>query len=324
MTPGRLPAVYKTAVLILLYAAFSGAPLAAQYRGISLGLGGEVNAVSMLEDGGLGAAFAVESRLNRLFALSFQGYWSLQNGSTLADLFGGTAFTGIEASTFLRVYFVSPKEMRPGGIELFLGAGVGVLAVMNGSDVRDSRGHPEAGVILGARFRLGSRFYIEPYARGGFPFIGGVGLMFGLRFPDTGDDWLFRPEKPAEILDYPNNAGPLKSEEPGEILDYPNNTGPLKSEETGEILYYPNDDGLLKPEETGEILDYPNDDGLLKPEETGEILYYPSDDELLKPEETEEILYYPSDDELLKPEETGEILDYPNKLSKVLQTPFQS
>jgi hypothetical protein len=162
-----------------------------------------------LEGGGYGTAFAVESRLNRLFALSFNGYWSLQNGSTLTDLFNGTAFTGIEASTFLRFYFLSPQNIRPGGVELFMGAGVGVLAVMNGSDVRDSRGHPEAGVMLGARFLLGSRFYLEPYARAGFPFIGGVGLMFGLRFPDRSDDGLFKTE------------GPKETEGTGEILYYP-------------------------------------------------------------------------------------------------------
>ncbi|MDR1148410.1 MAG: hypothetical protein LBK66_07245 [Spirochaetaceae bacterium] len=250
-------AAYKTTVLILLYAAFAGAPLAAQYRGISLGLGGEVNAVSLVEGGGYGAAFAVESRLNRLFALSFQGYWSLQNGSTLTDLFNKTAFTGIEASTFLRFYFVSPKEMRPGGIELFMGAGVGVLAVMNGSDVHDTRGHPEISAILGARFRLGSRFYLEPYARGGFPFIGGVGIMFGLRFPDPNDDGLFKAEGTEDILYYPSNGGLLKPEETAEISDYPSDDGPLKPEETAEISDYPGDDGLLKPEETAEILDYP-------------------------------------------------------------------
>jgi outer membrane protein OmpA-like peptidoglycan-associated protein len=158
-------------------------PLAAQYQGVSFGLGGEVNAVSLREDRGYGAAVTVESRLNRYFALAFLGNASLQNNSTLNDISAGTAFIGLEAAAFLRFYFLSPRLMRPGGVEVFLGAGGGVIAVMNGWDVHETRGHPEAAGVFGIRFRLGSHLYLEPYVRGGFPFIGGAGLMVGFRFP---------------------------------------------------------------------------------------------------------------------------------------------
>jgi outer membrane protein OmpA-like peptidoglycan-associated protein len=169
------------ALSVLLFAGW--VPLAAQYQGISFGLGGEVNAVSLREDRGYGAAVTVESRLNRYFALAFLGNASLQNNSTLNDISAGTAFIGLEAAAFLRFYFLSPGLMRPGGVEVFLGAGGGVMAVMNGWDVHETRGHPEAAGVLGVRFRLGSRLYLEPYVRGGFPFIGGAGLTVGFRFP---------------------------------------------------------------------------------------------------------------------------------------------
>jgi outer membrane protein OmpA-like peptidoglycan-associated protein len=168
---------------LLLYAVFAAMPLAAQYRGLSLGLGGEVNAVDLEEDRGYGAVLAIESRLNRYFGLSFLGNATLQNKSTWDDVRNGTAFMGAEAALYLRFYFLSPREMRRGGAEVFIGAGGGVMATMNGMDFHNSRGSPEAGGIFGIRFRLGSHLYLEPYIRAGYPFIGGAGLVVGVRFP---------------------------------------------------------------------------------------------------------------------------------------------
>jgi hypothetical protein len=136
----------RIALCVFLLTVFAAAPLAAQYRGISLGLGGEVNAVSLREDRVYGASFAAESRLNRWFALAFLGNASLRNNSTLADLSGGTAFIAAEASAFLRFYFLSPQDMRRAGAEAFVGAGGGVLATMNGMDFHNSRGLPRSPV----------------------------------------------------------------------------------------------------------------------------------------------------------------------------------
>jgi outer membrane protein OmpA-like peptidoglycan-associated protein len=143
--------------------------------------------VSVDEDKGYGALFAIESRLNRFFALAFQGNATLQDKSTLDDLRTGTALIGMEAAAYLRFYFLSPREMRRGGAEVFLGAGGGVMATMNGTDFHNSRGSPEFGGIFGIRFRLGSHFYLEPYVRAGYPFIGGAGIAAGFRFPPRGD-----------------------------------------------------------------------------------------------------------------------------------------
>jgi flagellar motor protein MotB len=193
---------------MLLYTAFAGVPLAAQYRGMSFGLGGEVNAVSLQDDRGYGAALAAENRLNRYFALAFLGNASLQNNSTLNDISEGTAFIGLEAALFLRFYFISPWFMQSGGVEMFLGAGGGVMAVMNGRDVRETRGHPEAAGIFGVRFRLGRRLYLEPYVRGGFPFIGGAGVAIGLRFPSDYDRIItvYEVERVIETAPHPNNS----------------------------------------------------------------------------------------------------------------------
>jgi outer membrane protein OmpA-like peptidoglycan-associated protein len=159
------------------------APLPAQYRGLSAGLGGEANGVTVFDDLGAGALFALESRLNRYFALDFCGGASLPV-SRVQDLGAPNTFLGFEAQLFLRWYMLSPPAMdTPRGAELFLAAGGGLIAVMNGPDSRDTRGSPEASAILGLRLRLGKHFYLEPYARGGYPSLFGGGLVAGLRFP---------------------------------------------------------------------------------------------------------------------------------------------
>jgi hypothetical protein len=79
----------RAALCVLLFAA---APLEAQYRGLSLGLGGEMNLISLWENRGYGASFTAEGRLNRWFALAFTGGASLRNNSSLADISGGRAF----------------------------------------------------------------------------------------------------------------------------------------------------------------------------------------------------------------------------------------
>jgi outer membrane protein OmpA-like peptidoglycan-associated protein len=177
------PRTVRTLLLLLPLAACMAAPLAAQYRGLSAGLGWEANGVTIFDDLGMGPVFALENRLNRRFALDFRGGASLPV-SRMADLGTPNAFLGFEAQLFLRLYMLSPPAMdTPRGAELFLAAGGGLITLMNGPDARDSRGSPEASAILGLRVRIGKRFYVEPYIRGGYPFLFGGGLVAGLRFP---------------------------------------------------------------------------------------------------------------------------------------------
>jgi hypothetical protein len=185
MSPFNRPSTIAAA-FVLLNSAVIAAPLAAQYRGLSLGLGVEANTVS-LQSLSYGGLFMVENRLNRSFALTFQGNVSVQNGETQYGTAEEGIFLGVEAAGFVRFYFLSPPEMRQSGVELFVGAGGGVIATLNGQDPRNSRGSPEAGCVFGTRFRLGAHFYIEPYIRSGYPFIGGAGVMAGLRFTARAD-----------------------------------------------------------------------------------------------------------------------------------------
>jgi hypothetical protein len=170
-------------IFVLSLSAFSTAPLAAQYRGLSLGLGGELNGVTIYDDISPGMALAVESRLNRYFALDLHG----AAGSPVSKLrYLGTdnVFLGFETLGFLRLYLFSPLEMdTPKGFEAFIGAGAGLIATMNTTDVHNSRGSLELAGKIGVRFRIGEHFYIEPYIRGGYPFMVGGGLIAGFRFP---------------------------------------------------------------------------------------------------------------------------------------------
>jgi outer membrane protein OmpA-like peptidoglycan-associated protein len=219
-------------LLAFLYAVLAAAPLAAQYQGVSLGLGVEENTVTLWQGGekpdalirwsdgdlGLGALFTVEGRLSRFFALDFHATVSTFQ-SRLSDIGSDATFISAEAQLYLRFYPFAPKEMRQGGVEFFLGAGGGVLATMNGLDLHNSRGSPEFGGITGFRFRLGSYFYLEPFVRASYqPVLFGAGITAGFRFPArTTPEPVVETEPPEETPEEPPSpsteaAGPPISE----------------------------------------------------------------------------------------------------------------
>jgi hypothetical protein len=86
--------------------------------------------------------------------------------------------TTLELCLFLRVYL--PPGRHDG---FFIQAGAGPCVF-----VRDAPMFPpkisstSAGVILGWRFLLGSRWYVEPYLRAGYPYVAGAGVSTGFRF----------------------------------------------------------------------------------------------------------------------------------------------
>jgi hypothetical protein len=174
----RLPA----APLLLAFF-FSAAPLAAQYRGLALGIGGELNGVTIFDDIAIGATFSIEYRLNRYFSLDFHAA-AAAPVSRLRDIGTYNAFLGFETLEFLRWYPFSPNEMdTPKSFEIFAAAGLGLITTNNTMDVHNSRGSLELAGKLGARFRIGKYFYIEPYIRGGYPFMVGGRFIAGFRFP---------------------------------------------------------------------------------------------------------------------------------------------
>ena len=80
----------------------------------------------------------------------------------------------LEASPFLRWYFPGSKHTG-----LFVQADAGFTYIMEDTDR-----YPMfmGGLRMGYRLSLGSLFFIEPFARGGYPFVFGIGLSAGLRF----------------------------------------------------------------------------------------------------------------------------------------------
>jgi hypothetical protein len=76
---------------------------------------------------------------------------------------------------------------------IFLQAEAGLLGVWKSFEPEESRTFPTAGLGAGVRFYLGKtlggwpkespgRFYLEPFVRGGYPFLFGGGLMAGYQF----------------------------------------------------------------------------------------------------------------------------------------------
>jgi hypothetical protein len=126
----------------------------------SLGLGLEGN-VNTLESFAMGAIGQVDYSFLPFLQAGFKGTFSYS--------FDGIA--SAEPEIFLRW---SPK-LGPGRLFVQAGAGAafyfkdGVLGYFLGEGV------------LGYRAPLGDAgWYIEPYLRGGYPFLAGAGIMFGL------------------------------------------------------------------------------------------------------------------------------------------------
>ena len=84
----------------------------------------------------------------------------------------------LEAAPFLRWYFIGS-----GYTGFFVQADTGFYYIME--DINDDMNRVPmfmGGLRAGYRLPLGSSFYIEPFARGGYPFAFGVGFITGTRF----------------------------------------------------------------------------------------------------------------------------------------------
>jgi len=79
----------------------------------------------------------------------------------------------LEAAPFLRWYFAGLRHTG-----LFVQADAGFSFIME-----ETNRFPMfmGGLRAGYRLPLGSSFYIEPFARGGYPFVFGAGLTAGIR-----------------------------------------------------------------------------------------------------------------------------------------------
>ena len=82
----------------------------------------------------------------------------------------------IEPLAFVRWYVVSPSGEPSSGLFAEGQGGVELIFVNDGLEISAS-----AGGAIGFRFPIGS-FYVEPYLRGGYPYIFGAGVGGGFRF----------------------------------------------------------------------------------------------------------------------------------------------
>ena len=133
-------------------------------------------------------SFGAEMNKNSVDKIAFGGclsfdYAVLRWFELGAKVSASYAFFEKENSVFtieplgdLRFYLVSPTGEPASGI--FVASLIGASVVTVDSDVKYSL---NAGIELG--FKHGwDNFYIEPYLRGGYPYIFGVGFAFGVRF----------------------------------------------------------------------------------------------------------------------------------------------
>jgi hypothetical protein len=84
----------------------------------------------------------------------------------------------LELGIFLRVYL--PPGRHDG---FFIQAGAGPCVFIEEAPLFPPKlSSTSAGVILGWRFLLSSRWYVEPYLRAGYPYVAGAGASVGFRF----------------------------------------------------------------------------------------------------------------------------------------------
>jgi hypothetical protein len=127
------------------------------FDGFFAGIGAEVNANTREGTAAAGALF-LGFDLNNTFALGIKAGFSSNFDSTAA----------LEPLAFLR-YYLFPHL-------LFLQAEAGGSFILE-----EGKSYPAflGGIGVGWRFNFGN-LYIEPYARGGYPFMWGIGLTAGV------------------------------------------------------------------------------------------------------------------------------------------------
>ena len=92
--------------------------------------------------------------------------------------------TTLEITLFFRFYLTAADTVTVYPRGLFAQITYGTAIFSRGGEISfPARGGAiSIGVTAGWRFPLGSRFFVEPYIRAGYPYYGGAGLSAGVRF----------------------------------------------------------------------------------------------------------------------------------------------
>jgi hypothetical protein len=129
----------------------------------SLGLGAEGNK-NTIDGTAVAGVFTDDFAIN--------GHFSF--GTRLAFSYNFEDLGTLEAEAMIRWYFLSRNSSGP-----FAQAGGGCSFIFRRNDTNEDLINSFIyGGALGWRFRFSS-FYAEPYARGGYPFVWGGGIIFG-------------------------------------------------------------------------------------------------------------------------------------------------
>jgi nucleoid-associated protein YgaU len=119
-----------------------------------------------------GPAITVETRFSPAFSA----------GVEAEAAFSSDSMTSLLVAPYLRLYFTrnDPEAEKRKFVEIFAQAGAGLSLMYD--DTAASRGFPAAVFSAGARLHVSPNWYIEPYLKGGYPFLGGAGIRIGRKF----------------------------------------------------------------------------------------------------------------------------------------------
>lgn len=166
------------AIFCLFLAVAAGLP--AQTNGSFIGPGIEASGNGR-ESAAMTASLILGVDINEIFAA----------GVKVAFSHDFNTVSALEPQAFFRWYFLESRwrgpfvELQAGGT-VFLEHGKGFPAF-------------QGGISAGWRFDLGEFFYVEPSARGGYPYIYGAGVSFGVRLGGSAGVRAAKPkpERPA-------------------------------------------------------------------------------------------------------------------------------
>ena len=114
------------------------------------------------------------------FSIGSEGIISIGLKGIYAMPLAEFEITTLEVTLFFRVYL--PVTGPVSGFFTQLTYGFAVFSRENQISLPADGGTFSLGLTAGWRFPIGSRFFIEPYIRGGYPYYGGAGLCAGVRF----------------------------------------------------------------------------------------------------------------------------------------------
>lgn len=107
---------------------------------------------------------------------------NLMIGSKNAINFSTDEITALETQAYLRWNFLR-LGFPQNPINVFAQGGMGLLVAYRGSDVTKTRGSMLFDATAGITIPLSDRWHIEPSVRVGYPFVSGVAITTGVKFP---------------------------------------------------------------------------------------------------------------------------------------------